>query len=36
MVKGGVVRNLMCLAISVTAKNVSSGINYEEFPLSVY
>jgi hypothetical protein len=36
MVKGGVVRNLMCLAIAVTAKNVSSGINYEELPIHVY
>ena len=36
MVKGGVVRNLMCLAIAVTAKNVPSGINYEELPLPVY
>jgi len=36
MVKGGVVRNLMCLAITVTAKNASSGIHYEELPLPVY
>jgi len=36
MVKGGIVRNLMYLAIAVTAKNVSPGINYEELPIPVY
>lgn len=36
MVKGGIVRNLMCLAMTVTAKNVSSDINYEELPLPIY
>jgi hypothetical protein len=35
MVKGGVERNFMCLAITITAKNVSSGMNYEELPLPV-